>query len=337
MPARGDMAPMRFVSPDLAGLPPPPAVEALDFEALLAARLADLDTLLGEAGLDDIRPVLALEGEPLVIAQQVGAAFELAYRQRINDAVRGVLWATAVGGQMDHLAATFYGIARLIVVPADPGAVPPVLEVKESDDAFRARGLLSLEARSTAGPEGAYIYFAVQNPAVKDAAVYGEEDGAYYGVDAEDLVLAPEVLVVILAQAGDGTADAPLRAAVLASLNAEEIRPIGDKVVVEAASILKFSAEGVIRYAAGADPAPLIEAAQAQAQAYCDARHKVGRNVQRLGIGAAMKVTDVEEIELVLKDENGDVIVGDIVPGPKGAAYCTGIAITAAIMTDSWS
>ena len=48
------MAPMRFVSPDLAGLPPPPAVEGLDFEAIVAARLAELAIRLDDARLDDI-------------------------------------------------------------------------------------------------------------------------------------------------------------------------------------------------------------------------------------------------------------------------------------------
>ena len=339
MPTRGDMAPMRFVSPDLAGLPPPPAVEGLDFEAIVAGRLAELEVKLGEAGLDDIIPVLALEGEPLVIDQQVNAAFELAYRQRVNDAVRANLWATAVGPQMDHLAATFYDVTRLVIVEADPDAVPPVAQVDESDDDFRERAPLSMEARSGAGPEGAYIYLAkAADGDVLDVAVYGAEDGAFYGEDEDTPVMPAEILIVALSRTGDGTASTELQAAIRAALSPEDARPIADKVTIESARVIHFSVEAVIRHAPGADPAPLAETATARAWAYVRARHRVGRLQQRLGIGAALKVTDVEEIGVVLRDAEGEIIdVGDINPGPKGAAFCTGITVEAQVMTGGWS
>jgi phage-related baseplate assembly protein len=328
---------MRFVSPDLASLPPPPAIEGLDFESILASRLADLGARLAAQDLPDVAAVLTLEGEPLVIAQQTGAAFELMLRQRVNEAVRACLWASAEKGQLDQLAATFYGIARLVITPADDATDPPTPAVYESDDDFKARGPISLEAHSSAGPEGAYQYFALQADAdVKDAAIYGEEDGAWYGDDEEDLVLAPEALVVVLSHTGDGAADADLLAAVAAGLNQEEVLPITDKVTIEAAAIVRYSIEGVLRFAAGADPAPLVAAATANVQAYCDARHRVSRVHQRLGIGAGMKTTNVEEIELTLKDADGGVIDGDIDPGSKGAAFCTGITITAQVAEDSW-
>lgn len=319
----------RFVAPNLAGLPPPPAIEVLDFEAIVAARIADLTTRLDAKGLTDVSAVLALEGEPLTINQQTGASFELQMRQRVNDAVRSNLIASAVGGDLDQLAATFYGVTRLVLVEADAEADPPVEEVLESDADFRTRAVLSLEARSTAGPEGAYVYFALSaDPDVLDVACYGEEDGAVYAGSVA-FVTAPEVLLVVLSRLGDGTPSEELLTAVSEAVSAEEVRPIGDKVTVEPASVVTYAVEGVIRHKPGADPAPLLAAATAQVQAYCNARRRIGRVHQVLGIGAAMKVTDAEEIELISP-------AGDVDPGSKGAAYCTAISLTAEAVEDDW-
>jgi phage-related baseplate assembly protein len=204
-----------------------------------------------------------------------------------------------------------------------------VAQVDEADDDFRARAVLSLEARSTAGPEGAYVYFALSaDPEVLDAECYGEEDGAVYA-GSFGFVTAPEVLLVILSRIGDGTPSDELLSTVYAALSPEEVRPIGDKVTVEPAKIVTYSVEGVIRHKPGADPAPLLAAATAQVQAYCTARRRIGRVHQRLGIGAALKVTDAEEIELLLP-------VADIDPGSKGAAYCTSVTLTAEAVEDDW-
>lgn len=317
----------RFVAPNLAGLPPPPALEAIDFEAMRDARLADLAARLEAKDLDEVAAALELESEPLVIAQETGAFYELLIRQRVNEAVRACMLATAAGDDLAHIAATFYGVARLLVTPADPEAEPPTEAVYEDDETFRARALLSLEARSTAGPEGGYIYFALQASGdVRDAACFGEEDAAKYADDSD--VLAPEVLVVVLAQDGE-VADAGLLETVLEALNAEEVRPIGDKVTVEAASVIEYQIVGVVRHAPGADPAPLLEAAEARCQAYADARYRIGRKVQRLSVAGSMKVTDAEEIELTHP-------AADIDPGSKGAAYCTGITLTALAVEDDW-
>ncbi|USQ97243.1 baseplate assembly protein [Caulobacter sp. RL271] len=319
----------RFVAPNLAGLPPPPAVEALDFETILAARIADLQGRLEAKDLSAVAALLVLESEPLTIAQQTGANFELVIRQRINDAVRSNLIASATGADLDQLVATFYGVERLVLVAEDLDADPPVPAVLEKDDDFRARAVLSLEARSTAGPEGAYVYFALSaDPDVLDVACYGEEDDAVYAGSGNP-VLAPEVLLVVLSRVGDGEPADELLDTVAAAVNAEEVRPIGDKVTVEPATITPYAVAGVVKHRRGADPAPLLAAATAQVQAYCDARRRIGRVVQVLGIGAAMKVTDAEELELSSP-------VADIDPGSKGAAYCTSITLTAEVVEDDW-
>ena len=312
----------RFVSPDLSRLPAPSALEALDFEALVAARLA---TLVERAEARSFPyDVETLESDPLVIDQQTGAVHELMVRSRVNDAVRAVLLVTATGAQLDHIAATYYGISRLVVTPAT-GKTPAVME---ADTDFRARIALAVEAWSTAGPEGAYIFHALEADGnVLDVAVYSEEDGALYSNSTP--VLAPEVLVVVLSRVGDGAPNGPLLAKVLADLSGREVRPIGDKVVVEPATILPYAVNATLKVRAGADASLLVAEARSRVEAYVAARRRVGAIVQRLGLGAALKVTDVEEIVLASP-------AADVDPGSKGAGYCTGITITAEAAEDSW-
>lgn len=325
----------RFVSPDLSGLAPPPAVENLDFEAILTARKADLAARAIAAGLTDLPEVLALDSEPLSILEQTDSYFELQVRQRINDAVDACLIARATKGDLDHLASTFYGVQRLVITPADPTTIPPTPEVDEDDDTFRARAVLSMEARSTAGPEGAYIYFSLQADAdVLDAACYSEDDGAVYTSGAP--VLAPEVLVVVLSRVGSGVPSGGLLATVRAALTPEDVRPIGDKVTVEAATVITYSVQGTVKYAPGADPAVVTAEAQARVQAYADSRHRVGKIVQKFGLAAGLKVTNAEEVSLTMRDHDGNLLVLDIDPGSKGAAYCTSITITAVVAEDDW-
>lgn len=298
----------------------------VDAEAILAARLADLDVRLRAVGLGDVADDLVLESEPQTVAQQTNTAFDVNLRGRINDAVRGNLIATATGASLDHLAVTLYGVQRLTLVEADPDANPPVLAVPEADADYRERAMLSFEARSSAGPQGGYEFFA-KLPGVLDVRAYGEDDGALYAND--DPVLAPEVLIVVLGRDGDGTPSSQLLADVAAALGPEEIRPCGDKVTVEPATVTTYDVVGVIKHAPGADPAPLLAAAEARVAGYVQARRKIGRLHQVLGIGAAMKVTDVEEIELTSP-------VADIDPGSKGAGYCASITLTAEIVEDDW-
>jgi phage-related baseplate assembly protein len=312
----------RFVSPDLSRLPAPSALEALDFEALVAARLA---TLVERAEARSFPfDVETLESDPLVVDQQTRAVHELTVRSRVNDAVRAVLLVTATGAQLDHIAATYYGISRLVLTPAT-GNTPAVME---ADADFRVRIALAVEAWSTAGPEGAYIFHALEaDGTVLDVAVYSEEDGALYSDDTP--VLAPEVLVIVLSRVGNGAASSELLARVLTDLSAREVRPIGDKVVVEPATILPYAVSATLKVRAGADASLLVAEARSRVEAYVTTRRRVGAIVQRLGLGAALKVTDVEEIVLSSP-------AADVDPGSKGAGYCTAITITAEAAEDSW-
>ena len=312
----------RFVAPNLSRLPPPDALAPLDFDTVVRERLAALVVRATARGLTG--DSAALVSVPLTVDQQAGAVHELLTRSRVNEAVRAVLLVTATGPQLDHIAATYYGISRLVVTPATDAA-PAVME---SDAAFRARTALAPEAWSVSGPEGSYIFHALEADGnVADVAVYSEEDGVTHANG--EPVLAPEVLVVVLSRLGDGTPTDTLVTKVLADLSRRTVRPVGDKVFVEPAEIRPYAVSARLKLARGTDATAAVADARARVEAYAAARRRVGAVVQRLGLGACLMVPGVEDIVLLSP-------AADIDPGDKGAGYCTGITIETEVAARVW-
>jgi len=296
----------RFDAIDLARLPPPAVVEALDYEVIrqqmlddFRQRWPDFDALL--------------ESDPVVKLLEVAAYREMLLRQRVNDAAQAVMLARSTGADLDHLGA-FYGVARKVLDEGDPDATPPVPPTYEPDDEYRRRIQLAVEAFSTCGPQGAYIYHALAaDPRVRDAQAYGPDDG---------LGLSPaQVLVVVLSREGDGSAPADLVAAVRDYISADERRPLADQVMVQSAEIVAYEITATLRILPGADPA-VVEAAAAQAlQRYADERHRIGLSVDTSFIHAALAQPGVERVSL-------GAPAADIEISPVQAAYCTAINLT---------
>ena len=334
----------RFAAPDLSSLPDLPLTEA-DFDTIVSERMTDYKVRAEADGIEfDVGELLS---EPTRIAQEVGADRELELYAYINDAVRLVLLASSWGAALDHIAATYYGISRLVVTPA----IDDEPAVMEKDIDFKARIVLAPEAFSTAGPEGAYLFHTLELDGARDiadAAVYSHEDGAVYtaGLHADaysrglrsaafddrttdDPVQPSEILIVIVPTLIYGNCDQPLLDRAFDATTAKKVRPKGDLVRIEPASNNNYQVVGIIRIAAGADETLLLAEAQIRVEKYVAARRRVGRIVQLLGIGGAMKVSDVEEIELTSP-------AVDIDPGSKGVATCSGITLTAEVVEDTW-
>ena len=334
----------RFAAPDLASLPDLPLTEA-DFEAIVAERLADYRARAEADGVEfDVDELLS---DPVRIAQEVGADRELELHATINDAVRLVLLASSWGAALDHIAATYYGISRLVVIPAIDDA-PAIME---EDNDFKARIVLAPEAFSTAGPEGAYLFHTLELDGTRDiadAAIYADEDSAVYtaGLHADaysrglrsapfddratgDPVMPAEILIVIVPTLIYGPCDQPLLDRAFDATTAKKVRPKGDLVRIEPATNNDYQVIGIIRIAPGADANLLLAEAEKRIEKYVAARRRVGRIVQLLGIGGAMKVSDVEEIILTSP-------AADIDPDSKGVATCTAITLSAEIAEDTW-
>ncbi len=341
----------RFTPINMAALPPLDVVSKLDVENELANLKADLLDRADAVGLD-LSDVINLETDPLVILlESVSERITQIFGQA-NDQIRALFLAWATGPQLDHIAATYYGIARLVVTPADDTVTPPVDEVLEADENFRARIALAPEAFSTAGPEGAYIFHTLEldgTADISDVAAYSEDDGATYtdGPHADayteglraapfdnratgDPVLSPEVLLVVLPTPAYGDADAALLSRTYAASSRKDVRPIGDNVRIESAMAHNFEIEVILYFDAGPSPAEVIATAQAALETYLQSRRRIGARMQRIGIAAALKVEGVQEIDLVKP-------AADIEVGSKGYARLVGApVITAEVLAEGW-
>lgn len=286
---------------DLSLLPVPDVVETLDYEVILAAMKADL-----AARAPEVAAVLALESEPLVKLLEVCAYREVLIRARVNDAAQAVTLARATGTDLDNLAALF-GVARLVINPGDPLAVPPVAATLESDADLRRRAQLALEGFSTAGPEGAYVFHALSADAdVLDVSATSPSAG--------------DVLVTVLSRTGSGTAPAPLLATVQAALNADDVRPLCDNVVVQSAAIVSYAITATLYFYPGPDSAVVMAAAQAAATAYAAAQHRIGRDVTISGLHAALHQPGVQRV--VLTSPSAALTIGS-----AQASWCTAITL----------
>lgn len=292
--------PGTFTAVDLSRLPFPAVVEPLDFETIFAAMRADL--LLRYPAFSAL-----LESDPAYKLLEVAAYRELILRQRINDAAKAVTLAYAVGSDLDQIAAR-YNVARLLITPANPSALPPVPAVYESDTDLRRRVQLAFEGLSTAGPVGAYLFHTLgADGDVLDASVESPTPGL--------------VVVSVLARSGDGTASAALQAAVDAALNAESVRPLTDQVQVRSATIVPFAVEALLTLYPGPDAAVVLADAQARLNAYTAANHRLGRDITRAGLIAALCTAGVQNVALATP-------ATDIEITPAQAPWCTGTSVT---------
>lgn len=282
-----------FSAIDLSRLPAPDVIETLDYEAIYGEMLARLRTFIPD--FDD-----TLESDPAVRILQVAAYYRLLDRQRVNDAARAVMVAYAMGGDLDQLGAVF-GVQRLMITPADvPNNLPAVME---SDEDLRRRIVLAPEGYSVAGPAGAYIFHTLSaDPAVLDASATSPEPG--------------QVVVSVLGRTGSGAASSELLDAVSAALSAEDVRPLTDEVIVQSAEIIDYAIDAELRTYPGPDATIVIAEANVRLTDYMARQRRIGRDITRSGIFAALHVDGVQNVTL-------DQPAADIVIGETQAAYCT--------------
>lgn len=295
-----------FTAVDLSRLPFPAAVETLDYEVILAAMLADL------RARDPLFNAI-VESDPAYKILEVAAYRELVVRQRVNDAVKGVMLAYAADSDLDQIAAN-YGVSRLTIQAANESTIPPTPAIYESDDDLRQRTLLSLEGYTTAGSEGSYVFHGLSADAdVKDIQAVSPSPGL--------------VTVYVLSRTGDGTADAGLTDAVAAALNGERVRPMTDQVTVLSANIVNYTIEAELLTYPGPDALVVRDAAIAAATAYAEAQRRIGYDITLSGVYAALHQPGVQRVNLTAPTTNITIAEGE-------ASYCTAITLTAAGATD---
>ncbi|MDE9543882.1 baseplate J/gp47 family protein [Xenorhabdus bovienii] len=287
---------------DLSLLPPPDVVEPLDFETLLAERKARLISLTPSAQREAITRTLALESEPVTKLLQENAYRELLLRQRINEAARAAMVAYAKGSDLDQLGAN-NNVRRLVLQPANNNAVPPVPAVMESDADFRVRIPQAFEGLSVAGPVASYEYYA------------RSADGRV--ADASVISPAPAyVTVSILSRDGNGAASDELIAVVNAALNDEDVRPVADRLTVQSARIVDYEIDAVLYLYPTPEYEPILQDVQARLARYTAEQHRIGRDIVRSAIFAALHAPGVQRVDLKTPAK-------DMVLDKTQASFCT--------------
>lgn len=292
---------------DLSQLPAPDVVETLDFESILAERKATLISLYPEDQQDAIARTLALESDPLVKYLEENAYREVIWRQRVNDAAKAVTLAYSEGADLDVMAAN-NNTERQIVTPADDSTIPPTPAEMEPDTDLRLRAQQAFEGLSVAGPIGAYEY-------------HGRADGRVADISVESPTPAC-VTISVLSREGDGTASDDLLAIVEKALNAEEVRPVGDRVTVQSAEIVPYEINATLYFYPGPEAEPIRLAAEEKLKTYISSQQRLGRDIRQSAIYAALHVEGVQRVELAAP-------LADIVLSKYQASFCTEYTITA--------
>ncbi len=326
----GAMADATFTAVDLSRLPSPDVVELLDFDTIYATAVAKM--------VGHMPDFEARESDPATKLLLVFSYFSQLLRQRINDAARAVMPAHAAGADLDNLAATF-GITRFTLTPADGST--GAAAVMESDADFRRRMVMAPEGYTVAGPVGAYIFHALSADAdVLDVSATSPKPDAIrqlvqsiladHGASSElrtamaaalDAAIWPgQVIISILSRSGNGQASADLVERVETYLDDDSSRPLTDYVTAQSAQIIPFDVSATLTTFRGPDATLVLATARARLDAYIADSHRLGRDITRSGIIAALHVEGVQNV--MLASPAADIVITQL-----QAPYCTGIAI----------
>ncbi|MBI6162480.1 baseplate J/gp47 family protein [Serratia liquefaciens] len=289
---------------NLSALPVPDAVQVPDPSAIFSQWLIRLREL--DPDFDAL-----VESDPVFKQGEINAYQITLLLQRVNDAVRAVFLASAKGNDLDQIGAGF-NVARLIITPAEPDAVPPVDAVMENDDAYRERIQLSWSQLNTAGSRNAYRFHAKSaDPDVLDAEGYGPKTHNRPG----------EVDVYVLSRTGDGTASAALIAKVSGALSEDEKRPLTDYVQVKSATLTRFETEADLEIPDGPDAETVFNNAKETYANYLALAKRIGGVVPLSAIYAALQQSGVTRVRLTKP-------VADIERAMGAAPFCAAPTLT---------
>lgn len=277
---------------DMSLLPPPQAIEALDYESLRSTMVSDFRERYPAWSAE-------LESDPVIKLIEAFAYRELLLRSRINHAVRSVMLAYATGADLDHIGALF-NIARL---------------AGEDDTRLRYRIQQGFAALGAAGPAQAYRAHAMGVSAdIIDVGVAsgapGRVDVCVLGHETVEVAQATEAEVMVGAilfpdvpvQSGQAVVvarnNSALLNAVIAALSDENVRPLTDQVVVFGPQVKTAQIEARLHVYRGPDPAMVLTQAQNELSAYLKRIRFLGYDMTRAGLIGALAVPGVQNVLL---------------------------------------
>lgn len=133
--------------------------------------------------------------------------------------------------------------------------------------------------------------------------------------------------MTVLSRIGDGTPSEAVLQAVRAKLNDENIRPIGDRVTVQAATLHRYQIHARLHLFRGPEYEPIKNEAQKRLAAYTQERRRLGRDITLSGIYSALHIEGVQRVELIQPTQ-------DVILTNNKAGICTNIQIEIEISDD---
>lgn len=301
---------------NLAGLPLPNVLEPLDFEGEVTRLRAEIAAKFSPD--HPVQVALTLESEPINKVIEV-----LAYRYvlkiaEINRKARALMLAFATEGDLDHIGVTYYRLERKLIQAEDKTAIPPKPAIYESDEDYRYRLALSVEAMTMAGSAGSYEFHALSaSPEVHSVTVYSPEPTVV------DVYLAGQIDGDVLEQANK-TVGVSQQAVtdVYNALIADDVRPLTDLVRVQSATAKAYRIDAVVYVKNGISPQLILAQGMTALRAYLTDNFKPNARVATSRIIGALDVTGVSRIDLT--EPKADVLtaIGEV-------AHCVGYNIIA--------
>ncbi len=241
---------------DLSQLPDPAIIAEPDFEAILADTKAMMIAAYPAEQREAVSAALELESEPLNVIAQTTAFREMLLRQRVNEGARTCMLSHSAGTDLDNLAGNM-NTKRLVITPA----TDTTDAVMESDTSLRLRAQRAYDGLSVA-----YEYFARSaSGLVRDARAISPSPA--------------NVTVSILSTEGDGTATEALLNTVRAVLNAEDTRPVADRLTVQSTRIVTWRLNAKLYFYPGPESEPILAAAESSFRKWLSEQGLIGQDV----------------------------------------------------------
>lgn len=278
-------------------LPKPKMVETLDYETLLEERKQELVMQWStEEDQEHIKKILSRESEPLTKYLQANTYRELVLRDRINNAALANLLAFATGTDLDAVAAN-YDVSRLLVKEATSSNSA----IYETDEELRTRTQMKFDSLSTAGPENSYKYHAFS------------ADGRIADVSVSSPSPAVIHINILQKDTANNAATNDVLQRVKHVLNAEDIRPIGDRVFVKSAEIVEYKIDAIIFINKYPEDSTLLEAINKNISEYINQQRRIGKSIYLSEIYAKLHISGVNH--LILNEPKADILLSDTQAG----------------------
>ncbi|BBN81949.1 bacteriophage protein [Pseudoalteromonas sp. A25] len=275
---------------DLSKLPPPNVLEQLDYEQLLQELKNNL--LAQNPALEQ---TLGLESEPLTQLLNTYAYQAMLLRARVNDAAKSTMLSSATGADLDQIASK-YAVAR---------------QQNESDTRLRERVQLAFNSLNTAGTEKSYRYHTLStDERVKDVHVASPSpchivitilsNETQNGQPSTELMNKLEYTFGLKKGDQDSVSDI---------LEAQKIRPIGDRVQIVAAKVKEFNLQAHVKLELGPGHAQVKQQVLEKTAEFIAERSSLGKPIKRSALFAVLHQAGVEEVELTSPAQN--IVVAD--------------------------